>query len=63
MQDSKQEVTKVVSFMKIYQACPDPLTLMDTLGNISAIFNKVDNSCDFLFVVMHTNLLLKRGLP
>ena len=35
---------------------------MDTFDKFSAIFDKEDNFCDFLFALMHANPLLKSGL-
>ena len=34
----------------------------DICGDLAAIFHKGDNFCDFLFVLLYTNPLLKRGL-
>ena len=38
------------------------LRLLDALGRFSAILDKGDNVCDFLFVFMHTKPLLERCL-
>ena len=38
------------------------LWVLDTFSKIFTIFDKGDNSCDFLFALLHIMSLLKRGL-